>query len=141
MMEEEQSGRAVNDGLPATGETPIAGAWTPGPWKHSAITAPPIERDERVWVYAPDGNGNHPRIAVVEAVMRDGDRIAINTANARLIAAAPEMYEALKLAAEAFRGYERLHLEKGTVEGAQKAAANAHRAARCEAALSKASQS
>lgn len=42
---------------------------------------------------------------------------------------------ALKEAAKTFREYERLHAEKGTVEGTQKAAANAARAKRCEDAL------
>jgi hypothetical protein len=80
----------------ATSGAQGSGAFTPGPWKHSGEGAGPLERDPRVWIYAPDAIGNHPRIATVEAVMRDGDQCAINLANARLIAAAPAMYEALK---------------------------------------------
>lgn len=57
---------------------------------------------------------------------------------ARLYAAAPDMLEALKTAAKAFRQYEASHNAKGTVEGAQKAAANKYRAELCEAAITRA---
>lgn len=56
-------------------------------------------------------------------------------AYARLFASAPALLEALEEAARTFRQYEQLHLEKGTVDGAQKAAANAAKAKRMEAAI------
>lgn len=62
------------------------------------------------------------------------------SANQALIAAAPELYEALKKAAETFRVYERLHLAKDTPEGIEKARANAATAEMCEAALSRVEQ-
>jgi len=62
-------------------------------------------------------------------------------ADAQLYAAAPDLYEALSEAAKAFRKYEQSHNAKGSVEGAQKAAANAYLAKLCEAALSKANPS
>lgn len=61
-----------------------------------------------------------------------------NAANARLISAAPCLLKALKEAAKTFRSYEQQHLAKATVEGHQKAAANAYRAKQCEAAIAKA---
>lgn len=59
-------------------------------------------------------------------------------ANARLIAAAPDLLEACVEAAKTFRRYESLHLDKGTVDGAQKAAANASQAKSIEAIIARA---
>ncbi len=59
-------------------------------------------------------------------------------ANARLIAAAPDLLEACVEAAKTFRRYEVLHLDKGTVDGAQKAAANASQAKSLEATIARA---
>jgi len=59
-------------------------------------------------------------------------------ANARLIAAAPDLLEACVEAAKTFRRYEALHLDKGTVDGAQKAAANASQAKSIEAIIARA---
>jgi hypothetical protein len=98
-------------------------AWTPGPWHTSESLS--------VWK---TGGG-----AVAQCFWVSG-AISIETAeaNAALIAAAPDLYEALAEAAAKFRAYEQLHAAKGTVDGAQKAAANAAIAKRCEAALAKA---
>jgi hypothetical protein len=60
------------------------------------------------------------------------------SADARLIAAAPELYAELFDAAATFRAYEQMHAAKGTVEGDMKARSNAEKAERYEAALAKA---
>lgn len=91
-----QTAPDVSEARSPDGPEPSA-AFTPGPWSHSGQ---PTERDPRVWVYAPDARGNSPRIATVEAVMRDGDRAAMNLANAHLIAAAPDLLKALRTARE-----------------------------------------
>lgn len=70
--------------------------------------------------------------AVRDAIERE------TVANARLIAAAPDLYEALETAAEVFNVYAQLHAEKGTTDGDRKAEANRAHAKRCEAALAKA---
>lgn len=58
--------------------------------------------------------------------------------DARLIAAAPELYEALKAAAITFRTYESIHRDKGTPDRNAKADANRIMAEQCERALAKA---
>lgn len=59
-------------------------------------------------------------------------------ANARLIAAAPDLLEALEGAAQTFRRYEEMHAAKGSIEGDMKARANAEKAERYEALIAKA---
>lgn len=59
-------------------------------------------------------------------------------ANARLIVAAPEMLEALELAAETLRRYEDYHRAKNTPESLDKAIANQQLAIRLEAVIAKA---
>ena len=58
-------------------------------------------------------------------------------ANARLIVAAPDMLEELRLAAAQFRFYERQHRAKGTEEATNKAGTNMRIAARIEALIDK----
>lgn len=77
-------------------------------------------------------------VAELHADRNDIYYVAVKRAYAALIAAAPELLEAAREAAKAFRRYEALREAKGTVEGAQKAGANAHRAKQLEAAISKA---
>lgn len=59
-------------------------------------------------------------------------------ANARLIAAAPDLYAVCKAAAAQFRFYEEQHKAKGTQDGRDKAAVNAAFAEHMEAALARA---
>lgn len=59
-------------------------------------------------------------------------------ANARLIAAAPDLLADLRVAAETLRRYETLHRAKGTGDGLQKAEANRLLAMRFEATIAKA---
>lgn len=87
------------------------------------------------------GSSDFKSIAYAQAHF-DGERAGEMTpqdyANARLIAAAPDLYEAVRKAAARFREYETLHAAKGSLEGDAKARANAEFAARMEAALAKA---
>lgn len=89
--------------------------WTPGPW----------------------GIGDGNEVFAVGA----GRSVALvcahseGEANAHLIAAAPDLYEALDRAARTFRSYEAMHAEKSSLEGDVKARANAIEAEHCEAAL------
>jgi hypothetical protein len=73
-------------------------AYTPGPWKahfmsgihgESAILTESPEFVEEHWPY-------HPKIASV-ACMRDGPPREIGEANALMMAASPEMFQALKM--------------------------------------------
>lgn len=114
------------------------GRHTPGPWR-------PDGPD-------PFGDYNilHPAdclaVAAVVSNMRAPREVA---ANAALVAAAPDLLDTIarlseeverlrvvvKEAAATFRQYERVHLDKGTIEGHAKAARNARMAAKLEDAL------
>lgn len=59
-------------------------------------------------------------------------------ANARLIAAAPDLLTDLREAAATLRRYEELHRAKGTAESTAKAEVNAELASRFEATIAKA---
>lgn len=61
-------------------------------------------------------------------------------ANAKLIAAAPELLGDLREAAATLRRYESLHRAKGTAESDAKAEVNAGLASRFEATIRKATQ-
>jgi hypothetical protein len=80
----------------------------------------------------------------IDAMMGDHDALVCilpdpqAQANAHLIAAAPDLYAKLEIAATIFREYERLHLAKGTLDGDAKAYRNAQYAEEMEAALAKA---
>jgi hypothetical protein len=117
----------------ATASAQPSVAFTPGPWVA-------FDRATVSNIYTTGNDGSllaqaHSYDAYISD-KRPGR--AERLANARLIASAPELYEALKAAARTFRMYEELHREKGTVEGAQRAAANGSMARRCEDALAKA---
>jgi hypothetical protein len=77
--------------------------FTPRPWS----TSPYYIRDQKAFIYgmAPDGV-NRPRIAVVEFGVSCGNGIAAETeANARLIAAAPELYAGAEAAVDILESY------------------------------------
>lgn len=100
--------------------------FTPGPWDTR-------DDDKRITVgvglvEGPNGYD------VAEVYNDDCDRDEA-WANARLIAAAPELLSACVHAAAQFRYYEKLHSEKGTPDGDEKAHRNAEMAERCEAAI------
>lgn len=77
-------------------------------------------------------------IATVASYVQSEGHTSIGPETARLISAAPDLLEAVRKCAAQFREYERLHLEKCTLDGNEKAARNAAMAELCEAALSKA---
>lgn len=106
---------------------------TPGPWKvfeHSwcetSITAP----DTPNAICGLDINH-----ATEESQESDEAQMA---ANARLIAAAPDLLEDLREATATLRRYEALHRAKNTEDSTKKAEANAALAVRFEATIAKA---
>lgn len=104
---------------------------TPRTWRahKSAYPGKPTVR-----LHLPDGNGGgvFTLVATINGGLQDANEIA------DLFAAAPDLLEALKIAAERFRTYERLHRAKGTDEARDKAISNGDMAALCEAAITKA---
>jgi hypothetical protein len=102
---------------------------TPGPWT--------LEERECGGYRLEDIDGSH--IAYLERTQFVDERDdPEQEANCKLIASAPELYDALDTAAKRFRQYEQLHLAKYTEEGDLKAANNADLAEVCERALAKA---
>lgn len=76
----------------------MSAAYTPGPWTFSKDDQ---FGDTRFYVAQQEGAPYTPHYSDVATVIAEtcvGDRLAIQQANARLIAAAPEMLEALKVA-------------------------------------------
>lgn len=120
---------------------------TPGPWHYR-----PDEHDDWGIVRASNEVGRFLGPIICQARDPDAsDEITLSRhceaktdpweANARLIASAPDLLEALRKAAKWFRDYERQHRAKLTGEGNLKADTNAERAAFLEAAILKATQS
>lgn len=104
-------------------------SFTPGPWEiigHSDDDECRIRQTESV----KHGKGFYSEITICEQINRMG--------NAHLIAAAPELLEALELAAETLRRYEGYHRAKQTQESLDKAIANQQLAMRFEAVIAKA---
>ena len=105
---------------------------TPGPWGA-------IGNLVRSPMHQPEGL---PRgVQIVEC--RDGYFLPHTEeakANARLIAAAPELLSDLREAAATLRRYEALHRAKGTEDSTAKAEVNAALASRFEATIAKATQ-
>lgn len=83
-------------------------------------------------VYARHANGNPKDICHVHGWGAD------HQANTRLIAATPDLFADLQLAAETLRHYEALHRAKGTEESTAKAEVNAELASRFESTIAKA---
>lgn len=107
--------------------------FTSGPWEYSEGA------DGEYRIYAPCFPGASRAVFdVADVWLPDrGDRAA----NGYLIAAGPEMFAALRMAAQTFRKYEKLHRDKGTPEGTTKANSNMIIAQVCERALAKAAPS
>lgn len=128
-------------GSTVQGEKP---AFTPGPWVRgwnggkSGPTCPNIEGPTvagREWRF--DLVGVARETLAIIPLPANGSLDEMD-ANASLIAAAPEMYEALQKAARQFSYYAENHRSKGTPESESKAQTNEAYAAMCRAALSKA---
>lgn len=106
----------------------VLAAHTPGPWLwqrgedglYVVWTRQP-HTGELATVNPSDINGRYPA-----------------KANARLISAAPDLLEMLRLCASQFRAYERMHRAKKTPDADEKAEVNAKMASGCEAAIAKA---
>lgn len=123
----------VHSGLTASipgGDEAGGAGHTPGPWfprfngHFWEIGIGPVEHSPSVAsVYL------NPHANVTDAVRR---------ANARLIAAAPELLASCREAAKTFRRYEAMHADRDSVAGAQNAAANASYAKSLESAIAKA---
>lgn len=94
---------------------PVEGLWLIMPVECSGSTVPVARID-----HSRDG---------YEATRLGAERVA------RLIAAAPDLLDALTEASKMFRRYQGLHEAKGTVDGAQKAATNKNMADSCDAAI------
>ena len=112
---------------------------TPGPWKLREGVPLDLLRDHDVLESSAK--------AVVYSEYRDScgnwvaREVAVcvpSVADARLIAAAPELLECLKEAVETFLGYAAIHFNKHTLEGDQKAEWNARQAAKYWAVVQKA---
>ena len=88
---------------------------TPGPWSFTVC-------DDGYPMVCTEGD------IIAEASYLHAPREEGDTANFRLIAKAPELLGVAIKARDTFRRYEGLHLEKGTVDGHQKAAANKYMA-------------
>lgn len=107
---------------------------TPGPWEI-----------ERVPIESRGGSNTMWKIGPMVACIYDdwrprekGISENANQANARLLAAAPELLEACKVAAVAFGLYAIHHKSKGTPEGDVKALENGKLERVCLAAIAKA---
>lgn len=74
----------------------MANAFTPGPWTFSQDNQ---FGDTRFYVAQQEGapyTPNYSDVATLIAETCSGDRVAVQQANARLIAAAPSMYDYLR---------------------------------------------
>jgi hypothetical protein len=106
-------------------------SFTPGPWKIG-------NRSVYSLCANIDGPGWTMLASVIVRLTGDEFDHAEGIANAHLIAAAPNLYAKVQIAATIFREYERLHTAKGTFSGDAKARRNAEYAEEMEAALAKA---
>jgi hypothetical protein len=111
---------------------------TPGPWG-DGNEAMCVKTDrERPWAGTVFRKGHDGSEANALVGMTFGASVEEATANAHLIAAAPDTYAGCAKAAATFRAYEALHRNKGTPEGDAKADANAAMAAELEAICARA---
>jgi len=110
MVEEMDMGKAATRGLAVQDEAP---AFTPGPWAvyRASVTYPPetgLPPGTRVMIGIGDADAGGVTDANF-ALWRSGPELE---ANARLIAAAPEIYEALKECADGLAEYVEAYYEK-----------------------------
>lgn len=105
-------------------------AHTPGPWSFDTSDRTILGEDKSL------------AITTVDCFDRGGNKGFFfgqeSEANARLIAAAPELLADLQEAASTLRRYEVLHRAKGTEDSTEKAEVNAALAARFESIIAKA---
>lgn len=104
---------------------------TPGPWQH---LGDPEARECRVRQIASvrRGDGFYSERTICECVSSE--------ANAKLIAAVPDLLADLREAAATLRRYETLHRAKGNDDSTAKAEVNAALASRFEATIAKATE-
>ncbi len=111
---------------------------TPGPWF--------VESTEKTPIYVSPVN-RHEQIGICNVMVIDEDESSDSgewlngdqtKANAKLIAASPDLLADLELAAFQLRAYEILHRAKGTPDSLAKAKVNADLAARFEQTIAKA---
>ncbi|QKZ05875.1 hypothetical protein [Pseudomonas eucalypticola] len=113
---------------------------TPGPWF--------VESTDKTPIYVSPVN-RHEQIGICNVMVIDEDESSDSgewfngdqtKANAKLIAAAPDLLADLQEAATTLRRYETLHRAKGTDDSTAKAEVNATLAARFEATIAKATE-
>lgn len=115
----------------------LAARHTPGPWEFVMDGTWPMILSSAL---DEDGEVRVPVVDMFHGGYDFADRGWPLAANARLIAAAPDLLEACIHAACQFRYYEQLHLAKGTQDGDEKAHRNHELASRMEAAIARATQ-
>ena len=111
-------------------------SFTPGPWFHelhpSSMGRPQVISIQTREKFDDLEEDDDPTLAGIYSAD------PVDFANARLMAAAPELLEALELAAETLRRYEGYHRAKQTPESFDKAVANQKLAMQFEAVIAKA---
>lgn len=118
---------------------------TPGPWAIPHMATADVSCN-CAYILAGEYCGGIAEIYVDNGKsIKDGGNdcppISEAKANARLIAAAPELLSDLRLAAKTLRRYEVLHRAKGTADSDEKANVNASLATQFEATIAKATGS
>ena len=111
--------------------THTPGKWVFGDWVNNKRKKVDGAGWIEVWTVSKNGEKSLPFVSC-----RHQDEFA----NARLIAAAPDLLSDLRKAATTLRQYERLHRAKNTDESTAKANVNATLAARFEVTIAKATQ-
>lgn len=106
--------------------------FTPGPWKTDFKMHAQFEKNSHVHLLT-DSEGFN--IGLLSSWVDDPVTRAEASANARLIAAAPQLYADLEAAAAQLRKYEVLHTLKNTPDSLEKARVNAELAERFESTL------
>lgn len=116
---------------------------TPGPWQPE----PRDMAESGEWRVRIGSDGGNDGVYVAHALGKSNKANAAFIAESRTLlpmlaaeverqaGAAALLRDTLSAAGAKFREYERMHLDKGTEEGARKAQANARMAQMCEAAL------
>ena len=111
---------------------------TPGPWSFCEFELYP-GADIRFNIFQAEGAPFTPHYSDVASTCA-GEVAEIQKANARLIAAAPDLLQDLQAAAAQLRQYEALHRAKNTEDSLRKAEVNAELATRFERTIAKATE-